>query len=120
QVKGAGEQKTRGQAGLHTESLFIQKACYACRRVQMHPPAGDEERDGESTQKGQQDAHRTAVNQRAVPEPPGACQWPGMKLIKCCKHRGDEDRNTVRYHPKLGRSPCASSGIRWRSTRPFR
>ena len=80
QIESAGQQKTGGEAGLQAQPLLMQKAGQTRWHVQMQTSAGNHERNRKSAEKGEEDARRSAIEERAVPEPNGTGHRPGMKL----------------------------------------
>jgi len=61
QVKGSREQQTRGEAGLQAPSLLVEDVIQLQRRIELQPPADDDQGYGESAHQRQQDSHRTVL-----------------------------------------------------------
>ena len=99
QIESAGQQKTRGEAGLHVQPLLMQKACqtrwqYRCKRrlVIMSEIVNPQKR-----------ARRMPIdrplNERAVPEPHGSGHRPGMQLVQRRECSGPKDGYSIQNHP---------------------
>jgi hypothetical protein len=65
----------------------------------MQTAAGDDQRNRESAQQGQQNTHGATMNQSAVPEALGAGHRAGVELIDCGQHRRGQNRSYIQQHP---------------------
>ena len=95
----------------------MQNAAEALGRVQMHPLAGHDEREGIPAQGSQQNAHRTTLNETSMPEASHDGNGPCVPFVECDEHRGRQDRDPIQDHPQRDH---AARTVRGTYRRPFR
>ena len=114
QVEGTGEEQAGDKAGLRAQPLLMEKAGQAGGSIQMQTPADDDQREGESAQKGQQDPHGAAMNERAAPQTPCALDRPGMEDVERGQRSRPQDGEDIQDHPQPGHVPGVAHGVCFR------
>src|SRR6516164_7504624 len=73
-----------------------------CRPIEIQAPADDDERNGESTQQGDEDSHGAAMDQGSVQNASRFGDRVLVEFIKRGENRGTQNSDSIQGHPEFG------------------